>query len=383
MKRNKKKFLLILFILFVSISLVSMLAIRFKQEMHRKMLSGNIKELPPVPVEIMQVSLQKRDIIGTFRGVIKPYKDATVSAKVSGTIQTINFIEGDRVKQGDIVTVIEDELLQISREEAFARYEKARVLHEDAVSDFERQQKLRKENIISEDDLLQAEVNVKIAFNEMKTLEADMKRKQKNVDDATVKAPFEGVISKIYIDEGETVFQATQLFEIIDISRLKIHFYITDVELPAFFIGLPVSFVVDAYPDKEFISSIVSIDPGSDDDYLNFRVISLYNNTEQGVMLLPGMVIRIYAKLGEVNNMYFVPSDVVLKSEEGYHVFVLKDDKARLTYVHVSQQVRDETAISSGLSEGDKVIVTGYSSLQNGSSVIVVDNESSLPKAGQ
>jgi membrane fusion protein (multidrug efflux system) len=353
------------------------LGYRYYQTAERRKNMVDVQIIPPVPVETAAVRRESRYIVGSFRGVIKPVRETTVSAKVGGTIGKVYFFEGDRVKKDEIVAVIEDEILKIALDEANARYNKSVLFYEDAKRDLKRKEELSKDKIISEEDFLKAELNAQIAFNEMKTLEADKERKIKDLEYAVVKAPFDGIISRIDIDEGETVFQATKLFSIMDISRLKIHFYVTDIEIPAFHIGLPLTFTVDAYPDKQFVSKVGSIDPGSDEDYLNFRITSIYVN--DNAMLLPGMVIRIQARLGRIEDAFFVPADVVFQSVEGAFLFVVEDNIARQRYIALDRQIEDELVVTSGLQEGDAVIVTGYTTLQNGSSVLVVnisDNDS-------
>ena len=374
MKKHHRIFWFRLFIIITLVSLGSGLGYRVYQEAQRKKNISAVQAIPPVPVEVEKAQYNSRDIVGSFRGVLKPIREATVSAKVGGTIKEVHFMEGEHVKKDDVVVVIDDEILKITLDEADARYQKAVLLYEDAQRDLRRKKTLSQDKIISEEDYLKAEVNAQIAYNEMKTLEADKARKTKDLEYAVVKVPFDGIISQVNVDQGETVFQATKLFSIIDISSLKIHFYATDIEIPAFHIGLPLTFSVDAYPNTFFVSKVVSIDPGSDDDYLNFRITSLYVNDDPANILLPGMVVRIQARLGRIENAFFIPADVVFQSQSGAFVFVLDGTVARQVYVTVDRQIKDELVVTSGLTEGDQVVVTGYASLQNGSTVRCISN---------
>ncbi len=381
MKKHHRIFWFRLFIVLVLVSLASGLGYRFYQEHQRRKNISGAQQVPLVPVETETVKLASRDVVGSFRGVLKPIRETTVSAKVGGTIAEVPFLEGEHVKKDDLVVVIDDEILKITLNEAKARYQKAILLHEDAKRDLKRKKALSEDKIISEEDYIKAEVNAQIAYNEMKTLEADMDRKTKDLEYAIVKAPFDGIISEINVDNGETVFQATKLFSIMDVSSLKIHFYATDIEIPAFHIGLPLTFSVDAYPDKYFVSKVVSIDPGADDDYLNFKITSLYVNDDRNNTLLPGMVVRVQARLGRIENVFFVPADVVFQSQSGAFLFVIDGDVAQQVYVTVDRQIKDESVITSGLQNGDAVVVTGYASLQNGSRVRLInqfDNDSKL-----
>ena len=379
MKKKKRILFFRLFFTVVSIAIISALAFRYWQAYKRKTTQKSIQKIPPIPVEVLDTQKQNKDIIDSFRGVLKPIRESIVSAQVGGTIEKVFFIEGDHVKKDDIVLIIDDELLQIAVDEATARYEKATLVHKDALRDLARQQKLAQDNIVSQEDLLDAELDAQIAFSEMRSLEADMLRKKKNLDYATVKAPFDGIISRLNVDEGETVFQATSLFYILDISKLKIHFFSSDIEIPAFKVGMPLSFTVDAYPGESFISKIVSIDPGADEVYLNFKITSLYDNYANGRKLMPGMIVRIQAKIGEIQDSFFVPADIVFQTEEGAFIFIVKDNKSEMVYVSLDRQIKDEFVITSGLEPSDKVVVTGYSSLQNGADVKVINEFKSIP----
>ncbi|MCD6460204.1 efflux RND transporter periplasmic adaptor subunit [bacterium] len=380
MKKKKRILFFRLFVSIISISIISVLALRYWQVYKRKTTQKAVQQVPPVPVEVLEIQKQSKDIIDSFRGVLKPIRESAVSARVGGTIKKVFFMEGDHVKKDDTLLIIDDELLRIDVDEAAARYQKAVLVHKDALRNLSRQQKLAKDNIVSEEELADAELKAQIANNEMNSFEADMARKKKKLEYATVKAPFDGIISQLSVDDGETVFPATPLLSILDILKLKIQFFVTDIEIPAFKIGLPLSFTVDAYPNENFISKIVSIDPGADEVYLNFKITSLYNNYANEKKLLPGMVVRIQAKLGEIKDSFFVPIDIVFQTEEGAFVFIVKDNKAEMVYVSLDRQLKDEIVITSGLQPADQVVITGYSSLQNGSEVKIINKFDAVPE---
>ena len=92
------------------------------------------------------------------------------------------------------------------------------------------------------------------------------------------------------------------------------------------------------------------------------------------------MVVRIQAKLGEIKDSFFVPIDIVFQTEEGAFVFIVKDNKAEMVYVSLDRQLKDEIVITSGLQPADQVVITGYSSLQNGSEVKIINKFDAVPE---
>jgi len=239
--------------------------------------------------------------------------NVTVSSKVNGEIEKILYLEGQSVKEGDTVMVIDHETLQLQLNQAQAGVEAARAQlnllkngarkedinqAEEAVKqaqinfDLAKKDKERMNNLIeaksvsqnqydnaaAKFDLTQAQLQsakenlIKLRNfarpEEISQAEANLNKQiaasdllRKSIRDSYVQAPINGIIVDKYFEKGETVTQMSSLFKISDLSTVDLKIYVSEEELGKVKLGQKADVSIDAYPDKTYKGKVIYISP--------------------------------------------------------------------------------------------------------------------------
>lgn len=251
---------------------------------------------------------EKIDASGTIEAT-----NVTISSKLSGEIMKMIANEGDNVKDGDTLLVVDNELLEIqlrqavaakdaveaqlnllksgTRKEDIAQVEEAvkqaEINNELAENDFDRMSKLfgtksitkkQYEDAAARFKLTQAQLNaVKENLHkvrnfarpeELKQAEANLNRAaasvellEKNIRDSYVTSPITGIVVKSYVEKGETVSPMSSLFKVSDLRNVDLVIYVSEEELGYVKPGQKASVSIDAYPDKTYEGKITYISP--------------------------------------------------------------------------------------------------------------------------
>jgi len=239
--------------------------------------------------------------------------NVTVSAKVTGQIQKLNFEEGDLIKAGDTLIVIDHDNLAIQLQQALAAEEQAdaqlKLMKEGARSedimqasdalkqsetnynlakdDKERNEKLYQtetitqqqyDNVIGKYEIAAAQFNsAKENLKKMKNLyrpedirqaQANLDRQKaavdllkKNISDSYVTAPINGFVVKKFVEAGESVAPLSSLLMLSDQRYVDLIIYVSETELGKVKYGKEADVSVDSYPGKKFTGKVIYISP--------------------------------------------------------------------------------------------------------------------------
>jgi HlyD family secretion protein len=248
------------------------------------------------------------DATGTIESV-----NVVLSSKTSGEIKELKINEGDRVKQGDTIIIVDTETLrlQLRQQESGAEMSRAqldllrngarkedillaesslnqaRVNYEQAKSDLERLRKLYQtltitkkqyDDAVSHYDIMNNQLSsAKENYSKMKNYsrpedikQAEAKLNQslasadlikKNINDSYVVSPLNGIIVKKYFEVGEMVSPMSSLVKISDLTNVELYIYVTELELGKIKLGQKAEVTVDAFKDKKFNGKVTYISP--------------------------------------------------------------------------------------------------------------------------
>lgn len=186
-----------------------------------------------------------------------------------------------------------------------------------------------------------------------------------------VNAPLEGVITRYFLDIGESVNPQTPIFEVASIDKVKVVVNITEKDISRVRKGLPVRFTVDAYPGRVFSGRISRISQSID---LQSRTISVEMEVANPQQLLkPGMFARVDVILSVRRNVRSLPQDAVGEVDGIRYVYVIDQNRAfrREIVTGVTQNTRVE--VKKGLADSDAVVFLGWQNLSDGVPVEVVE----------
>ena len=280
-------------------------------------------------------------------GTLRPDEEVDLSFETSGKIVKINFIEGTRVKKGELLAKINDRPLQAQLEKLVAQ----RKLSEEM--EF-RQRSLLDKDAISKESYDQI-------VTELQTIGADINLIKARISETELRAPFDGTIGLRYLSEGSYATPSTKIARLIKISPLKIEFSISEKYASEIKIGYPVTFKIDG-SDEVYNASVYAVDPKIDIETLTIVLRALYANKNEE--LKPGRSASITLELSHIENAVAIPTEAIIPEMEGIKVYIYKRGKAQSVNVITGLRTESKIQITSGLKFGDTLITSGIMQLR-------------------
>ena len=308
----------------------------------------------PAPmVETVTAALGKISKALALTGTVVPSRVARLASPAEGPITHIRVREGDRVKTDDMLLAIGrkkgvEALLVSLREEL-------RITEDN----LQRTRRLVASKALPSEHLDQA----KTAYEKVR---AELVGAEETARDHSVTAPWEGVVSNLFVREGEFVAPRAPLLEMYDPSSLFIRAAIPEKQAAEVATGLSVSIHLDAYPDDLLEGRIDRVYPYLDS---RLRTRSIEILPVKPVGLLPGMFARLTVFLKTVDDAVLVPVEALQSTPEGDAVFVVKGGKALLRQVKIGIEEDNLLQIKTGVTAGDIIIVRGPEGLKDGAAV--------------
>jgi RND family efflux transporter MFP subunit len=197
----------------------------------------------------------------TSTGMVVPSRSVSLSAKVTGRIETVNFDEGDKVKQGDTLLTMDDAELKADLAHAKASVSLARVEFDHARRIAGRFQRLYKSKTVSEDQLDEASYGFQVAEEKLRVANADAAKVNALLKESRLIAPFDAVVTERRAEVGQLAQPGELLFVLEDHSQLKFRTRIKEKDVPKVERGQKIIVSVDALNDMRFEGKVIKIIP--------------------------------------------------------------------------------------------------------------------------
>ncbi|MGD8378630.1 MAG: efflux RND transporter periplasmic adaptor subunit [Gammaproteobacteria bacterium] len=313
---------------------------------------------PPLPVETAVVS--RGDVQAYYSGTttLEAENEAAVVARVDGTVEKILVEEGDHVKAGQVLAVLDDDQLRL-------QYQKAEANLGKTEQEFRRNQELHQKHLVS------ADAFEKLRY-ELASLKAERDLAKLQLEYTRIRAPIDGVISKRDIKVGNTVTANQATFHITDFDPLLAKLHVPEQQITRLADGQPARVHVDALPDTSFQGHVLRMSPVVDPQTGTFEVTVAVKDA--GMHLKPGMFGRVQIIYDVRHNALLVPRNAVVTEDAESSVYVIKDGVARRQVVSTGYTTDGRIEVTSGVKEGDQVVTVGQSTLKDGARVAIVQS---------
>jgi len=289
-------------------------------------------------------------------GTATPTRQARLASPGEGPIQNCRVREGDRVKRGE-------RLVTIGRSGAAAAQVTAA-----AESLKEQQAELNRIKILVQSGAVPGS-QLDTARAKYEGARALLAKAKEMAGDYSVEAPWDGVVSKVLVKDGDFVAPRAPLVEMYDPTSLVIRLAVPEAQATEVFKGTPAAVQLDAYPGKTFEGKVSLVYPELD---TRMRTRSAEVTLNVPVALIPGMFARLKLTLQSEAEVVTVPGDAVLVLPNGEKVaYVLKDGKAQRRVVKTGLEAGGQVQIVSGIQSGETVITAGNEKLKDGMAVKV------------
>jgi RND family efflux transporter MFP subunit len=312
-----------------------------------------------VAVRVATVNRKTVDQDYSVNGNFIPKQELNFLSENAGRVSAIYVDEGARVSKGQPLAKIDAEIINTDRETAQATYQ-------NAVRDQARYQSSFETGGVTQQQLDQA----KLATQNAKLR---LQASQRKVSDASIKSPINGIINKRYIEVGAFVTaQGTQLFEIVDVSKLKLKVNVNESQVANLKIGDPIDIRSSVFPNDKFSGKVTFI-AAKADGTLNFPVeIEVANGSKN--TLKAGMYGTAIFRAPKEAPSILIPRTSFVGSVSSNQVFVLDkaNNTSKLRTVVAGRILGEHVEIREGLKEGESVIISGQINLAEGTPVSVV-----------
>ncbi len=295
-------------------------------------------------------------------GTVLANRDVTVSAEEGGVIREILVEKGNRVQAGDPLFRIDDEILR-------AQVDQARAMANMASETWDRRKRLYEEDQVgSELMYLEARYAAEAAAANLRLLEERLER-------TTIRAPIAGILDSRQVEIGTMVGVGTPVGRIIDHAVVKINGGVPERYAPDVRRGARATVTFDVLEDQTFEGAIgyvgSAVNPRNRTFPIELRL------TNPGGVIKPEMVANIAVVRRTIESAIVVPQEAVIRVEDGYVAFVVREQggrtEAAVRAVTLGPAQRNLAVITSGLEEGDLMIVVGQQEVADGDRVNIVD----------
>lgn len=332
-----------------------------------------------VPVRVIKVAQQDVPRFATAIGSVLSLHNVQIRPQVDGILTQVLVKEGQWVKQGDLLAVIDDRAIRASIDQARALLEQSQAQLQVAAVDLKRYRLLSSDDGVSKQTFDQQQALVKQLQATAKGNQAAIVNAQVQLSYTQIRSPVTGRVGIRNVDPGNLVRSSdTQsLFSVTQIDPIAVEFALPQQLLPTLqqLLKAPEPALVLAFMDADHQRTLLGegrlalIDNQISANTGTLRIKAEFDNKDG--LLWPGQLVTVKLRTGLDRGALVVPPPVVQRGIDGHYVYRLDGDKVTSVPVKVLFQDSDLTIIS-GVAAGDQLVADGQSRLKPGARVEVL-----------
>ena len=318
----------------------------------------------------------------TFTGAAKAGVESKISFKVAGTLNELNPRVGDRIENGYLIARLDPRDYQLLVEDAQASLAQARAQAVRAEADFSRVRGLFERDNASQADYDATRAARESALAQVRSIQKKLETAQLHVEYTELNSPINGAVAEVPVEVNENVQVGQPIVVLNAGARPEVEVTIPEVLIRDIQQGAAVGVSFDAIPNRGFRGRVTEISPSATSGMNTYPVTVLLNSADRRI--LPGMAAEVTFRFAsEAPGLrYVLPAHAVVEDREGRFVYVVSEGSEGLGVVDrrpvvVGELVRDGIEVLEGLSDGDKVVVTGASRIQDGQQVRISEEHKS------
>jgi multidrug efflux system membrane fusion protein len=346
----------------------------------------------PIPVQVTAAEQRPMPIFLTALGTVMPYMSVTVKARVNGELEPVKFTEGQQVRQGETIMVIDPRPYQAALDQAKGTQAHDQALLKNAQAEYARYKALFDLGVVSKEAMQSYEAAQGQYQGAIEADKAAVETARLQLNWCTIQSPINGRIGLRLVDPGNIVTaNTTNLVIINQFQPIAVYFTLPENQLPQVLQKLAAEkrLPVDAYDrgDAQKIAGglLLTADNQIDTTTGTDKLKAVFDNKDEA--LFPNQFVNIHLVLEDRPNAIVVPSAAIQTGLQGSFVWTVDTDAkgvatARMQPIKVALAEGQVTILDSGLEPGQNVVVDGAERLRNGQIVTVSTARQQTPQAG-
>lgn len=309
---------------------------------------------PPIAVQVMVTDTVSGNMTRTYVGEVEENLSVAASFPTGGRVERVYVREGDRVREGQTLVVVNSATAQNAYNSAKATLQQA----EDA---YNRLKKVYEQGSLAEVKWVEMQTTLEKA----RSME-QIARKQ--LDDCTLKAPISGVVGACNAKAGGSLLPGEPAVTLLDMGSVSVTFSVPESEIGSVKVGEEAYVLVPALNNKLLTGKITERSMTASKVSHSYQVKIAFANPDKS--LLPGMVCKVMLDQPD-NQGFVVPAKCVQTRPEGLSVWVVENGRAQHRLITSSQFVANGVLVTSGLQPGDTIITEGLQKLYTNAELII------------
>jgi len=345
----------------------------------------------PHPVSVAVAKVQQQDVPVYLVGLgsVTAFYTANIKSRVDGQIMQVNFQEGQNVKQGDLLILIDPRPYQAQLDQMQAQLFKDQASLRDAQLNLQRYTTLIPSGSIAQQQVDTQKSLVDQLDGQVRTDQAQIENAKLQITYCHITAPFNGRVGLRQVDPGNIVHAAdtNPMLILTQLQPIAVIFTLPEDQLPTVAQHMKnASLTVEAYSSdnntKLATGKLQTIDNEIDQTTGTDKLKAVFDNTD--TQLWPNQFVNAKLLLETRKNSTVVPTPAILRGPQGTFVYLVKPDKTvEARNVAISLQQGDTTVVTSGVNPGDAVVTDGQDKLQTGSKIEPRNSGPGKPQGAQ
>ncbi|MFO8099879.1 MAG: efflux RND transporter periplasmic adaptor subunit [Salinibacter sp.] len=322
----------------------------------------------PVTVDTATAARATSAEVGRYRGTLQGQRRVPLSTKMMGTITTLTVEEGDRVQAGQTLARIRSENVEAQREQVRAQLRDARAARDNAQTQFERIEALRKKDSATEQEYDNAQTAYERAQAQVEALEGKLEETDDMLSYATIEAPMDGYVVEKRAEAGGLAAPGQPLLAVETIDALKAVVQVPAQQINRFATGDSVTVRIGAAGDRVQTGVVTQVNPAGDYASRQFEVqVRLPNRPDHSASaaLKSGMYAEVEHRTGTASTLT-VPTQAIVERGQLTGVYAVSDGRALLRWVRTGTRQGDRVEVLSGLHAGETYVTDATPRIADG-----------------
>jgi len=327
------------------------------------------------PVQVAPLEKQKLSYLVTAPGSIEAFQQVQITARVAGAVDKVGFVEGQAVKEGQVLVNIQVDRFQVAVDQAKAQVAKAEANVAQAEAQLQRRRGADDQHpgLIPGEEIATFNTTVATAKADLEAAKQALRVAELNLRDSYVRAPIAGVIQTRTVQAGQYVQPGAVLATLLQRDPLLLRFQVTEQDAPRLKPGAVATLRLKESP-RSYNASIKLVAEAADPQTRLVPVTAEVDDVEHRYWLRPGAFCEVAVAVGAPRDAIVVPTIAVQPTENGNLVYVVDGKYARERRIQIGMHTPEGgVEVTRGLEAGELLVVRGFEPLSDGAPVKIAE----------